>query len=325
MTTSGPSPHFQDPAAEARSGRLQVGRLQRPGPDATRMLLIASSRLVACSAGDQRFDDRLADDIRTLSGRGLDLDVLGEPARVLAAIERNPSFWRMWRYDVLAVVLPGRARRTKADEVVEAVLAEASERSRIVLVDGVAGTDPQTATTRLQVDLDDRSGLEALATAMTAAAGTPARRRPAGFRVPVPDAATTRRLQEVVHIARQAFGTASARITLTGARELLVVAAEGAELGPAPRAGALCDRAARRPGPTVYEDTWDDPEVRDLDTTHGPDGIRFYAGHSLRSAAGEQIGALCVYDPEPRPAEPHDWTLLEDLAMLAEAELSLSA
>jgi GAF domain-containing protein len=53
----------------------------------------------------------------------------------------------------------------------------------------------------------------------------------------------------------------------------------------------------------------------------GEPRFRFYAGHAVR-AGGYRVGALCVIDHRPRELRPEDVRALEDLAALAEQELT---
>jgi GAF domain-containing protein len=62
------------------------------------------------------------------------------------------------------------------------------------------------------------------------------------------------------------------------------------------------------------------------DTTAASEvGVRFYAGYPVESPSGEQIGALCIFDPKPRERADFDETMLRQLALLIEAELEVDA
>jgi len=51
--------------------------------------------------------------------------------------------------------------------------------------------------------------------------------------------------------------------------------------------------------------------------------MRFYAGHPLRTAAGHNIGALCILDSRVRPFSVEEQQGLQQLAQLASRLLSL--
>ena len=52
--------------------------------------------------------------------------------------------------------------------------------------------------------------------------------------------------------------------------------------------------------------------------------IRFYAGHPLEAPGGERIGALCIFDSQPRQFSETEARALRDLAEWVQHELSLS-
>ncbi len=57
----------------------------------------------------------------------------------------------------------------------------------------------------------------------------------------------------------------------------------------------------------------------------GRPSVRFYAGHPLRSAAGERIGTLSILDTRPRRLPSQQLARLEDLAMWTQEELGRAA
>jgi hypothetical protein len=62
------------------------------------------------------------------------------------------------------------------------------------------------------------------------------------------------------------------------------------------------------------------------DTSAADDvGVRFYAGYPVESSSGEQIGALCIFDEQPRVLDEFDGTMLRQLALLIQAELNVEA
>lgn len=75
----------------------------------------------------------------------------------------------------------------------------------------------------------------------------------------------------------------------------------------------------------VFKDTWDDSQLDGNSIMHGATPLRFYAGHPIESVDGYRIGTLCIYDRAPHEAEEFDFTLLRDLALIAEGEVLDSA
>ena len=49
--------------------------------------------------------------------------------------------------------------------------------------------------------------------------------------------------------------------------------------------------------------------------------VRFYAGYPVTAPGGEPIGALCVFDSQPRAAHDVDFAVLRHLARLVSDEL----
>jgi PAS domain S-box-containing protein len=94
--------------------------------------------------------------------------------------------------------------------------------------------------------------------------------------------------------------------------------------GPALLTGALSAIVVRQGAPLSLPDARDDERVADLPAvTSGQ--VRAYLGSPLVAASGHVVGALTVYDPEPRNWTPDESELLLQLAASVVAELELSA
>jgi GAF domain-containing protein len=91
-----------------------------------------------------------------------------------------------------------------------------------------------------------------------------------------------------------------------------------------PRAGSFCDTTIRLRGGMVVPDALDDERFRDYPLVAGDPAFRYYAGFPIESPSGERIGALCVFDPEPREADEADLTRLRDLALMVQRRLRTS-
>ena len=68
--------------------------------------------------------------------------------------------------------------------------------------------------------------------------------------------------------------------------------------------------------------TTEDSRFGDNPAFHNELNLRFHAGVPLRGPRGHNVGALCVYDPRPRQFQPEEETILRDLAVLIEREIS---
>ena len=71
-------------------------------------------------------------------------------------------------------------------------------------------------------------------------------------------------------------------------------------------------------------DAQTDSRVATSPQVTGDPKIRFYAGFPVESPTGARIGALCVFDPEPRDEADVDPAMLQQLAHLIQAELRVS-
>lgn len=72
----------------------------------------------------------------------------------------------------------------------------------------------------------------------------------------------------------------------------------------------------------VVADTALDPRFADNPHVVGDPGVRFYAGHVVRSPDGFPLGTLCALDDRPRALTAQQEAVLADLAALAEEEVA---
>ena len=96
----------------AKRGRLTVTRLHRSGADPHRVLLLGS-RAMLSPAGHAQADAlgaRITDRVWLRTRRGVDLDMVWELRPIVQAMRGTLAAWRLWRYDAVVVLAPGRAR-----------------------------------------------------------------------------------------------------------------------------------------------------------------------------------------------------------------------
>lgn len=127
-------------------------------------------------------------------------------------------------------------------------------------------------------------------------------------------------LDLIVRRARLMMEARSAAFTLIDDHRQWNKAVSGAELGEIPLEQSFCRITVDQARPFVVGDAWADEAGPG---TTSP--IRFYAGYPVEAPDGTRIGALCVFDPEPREASTVDVTLLRDLALAIQRELVLRA
>lgn len=128
------------------------------------------------------------------------------------------------------------------------------------------------------------------------------------------------RFDRITRTLAQLLDAPMAMFTLIDADRQWAKSCVGLPGGVAPRDEAFCARTILGPDALVVPDLIEDP---DFAWTQGvlETGLRFYAGHPVRSPTGERVGAICVMDYRPRTLEPRQIDQLRDLAGWAEAEL----
>lgn len=129
------------------------------------------------------------------------------------------------------------------------------------------------------------------------------------------------RFDRVVRTAREVFRTSSAAFTVLHGDRQWYKAKVGVDADELPRDRSLCEIAIRQGRPLVVGDAWADERFAGNPYLRAGDGVRFYAGYPLRTPDGHLIGALCVFDPDPRDAADVDLSILRDLAVMIESEL----
>ena len=133
------------------------------------------------------------------------------------------------------------------------------------------------------------------------------------------------RFTRIVALAQRSFGTRWAAFTVSDHDRQWNKANVGPFPQEVPRSDTFSDMTIRDPGPLVVADAVIDPRFRDNPLVVGEPHIRFYAGFPVESPSGERIGALCVFDPMPRPAGEIDLVLLRELALAVQSELRRGA
>ena len=128
-------------------------------------------------------------------------------------------------------------------------------------------------------------------------------------------------LERVVLLARNTFAVPFAQVNLLDHGRIRTLAFVGATGDGAEE--PICTIAVRGSGPTVIADTWQDHRLDANPHVHGPHPVRFYAAHPIESVDGYRIGTLCVFDLVPHDERDVDPAVLRDLALLAEAEISV--
>lgn len=132
----------------------------------------------------------------------------------------------------------------------------------------------------------------------------------------VMDSAREKRFDEIVERARILLAASGAAFSVVGEDRIWNKSIAGVHASELPLRGAMCAETIKGSGPLIVPDVWSD----DRFVTHP--AVRFYAGYPIEAPGGMRIGALCVVDPKPRPADSVDLVLLRELALAVQRELA---
>lgn len=153
------------------------------------------------------------------------------------------------------------------------------------------------------------------------AATREAMRQHAVDRLGILDTAPEERYDRIADLARIMFGTRSAAVTVIDRDRQWHKARVSLDPDEVPRSSSFCTVTIQGSEPMVVADAMLDERFRESPLVVGEPHIRFYAGFPIESPSGERIGALCVFDPEPRPGGEVDLVLLRELALMVQREL----
>lgn len=129
------------------------------------------------------------------------------------------------------------------------------------------------------------------------------------------------RFDRLTRMARRLFNVPIATVTLVDSDRQWFKSHVGPVLRQTPRDISFCGHAILSDGMMTVPDASQDERFYDNPLVTGDPSIRFYAGCPLK--VGEHnLGTLCVIDDKPREFGDEERQLLQDLAQMAEQELS---
>ncbi len=134
-------------------------------------------------------------------------------------------------------------------------------------------------------------------------------------------------LDRLAELAARLLGTSGSQVSLLVDLQLVAAGTGGAAVGTTgPLAESLCTvTAGLPPGQAlVVSDARTDPRVQHLPPVQAGN-IGSYLGTVLTDGSGFPVGALCVFDEEPRPWAPSEIATLRQLAGSVMTELELSS
>lgn len=150
------------------------------------------------------------------------------------------------------------------------------------------------------------------------------RRQRAVDALPVVEGERSPTLDRITRLARSVLGVSSAAITVLDHDRAWFPSCAGGDLGVVPRSETFCDHTTSVDDTVVVPDAPDDRLFDHLAAVRTGQ-VAFYAGQPLHDAAGNVVGTLCVFDPEPRELAGEQLTTFLDLAAWAEHELVASS
>ena len=143
----------------------------------------------------------------------------------------------------------------------------------------------------------------------------------------VPGRAGNPALDRLADLAARLLGSSSAQVSLLADVQHVAAGAglaDGAVGSTGPLGDSLCTVTLRSGAPLVVGDATTDERVSTLPpVTSG--NVGSYLGVPLLTDDGNAVGALCVFDPQPRTWSENDVALLEHLAGPVAGGLSLAA
>ncbi len=131
-------------------------------------------------------------------------------------------------------------------------------------------------------------------------------------------------LLRCARLAAQAFDARYAAVTLVDQSVHRFVTVHGVDLDSVPRDQFFCAHTILSDEVLTIPDASSDIRFARLPLVSGSMGIRFYAGAPVTTGDGQRIGALCVFDTNPRRGfTAADEDSLRDLAELASRALGI--
>ncbi|MFN3168555.1 MAG: PP2C family protein-serine/threonine phosphatase [Phycisphaeraceae bacterium] len=139
------------------------------------------------------------------------------------------------------------------------------------------------------------------------------------------DTPSEQRFDRIVNLTKAVLNAPIAYIALIDSDRQWFKAKAGMcnALSETPRDQSFCGHAILQDTPLIVEDALKDPRFFDNPMVIGEPGVRFYAGHPLKTEAGHNIATLCVVDTEPRSFSSDEMDKFHRLAELAEQELNM--
>jgi len=137
------------------------------------------------------------------------------------------------------------------------------------------------------------------------------------------DSAPEKEFDEIVALVRSIFNTPYASINLIDVDREWHKASAGKPAGQIERKDAFCNQTIQGATTMVVNDALDDARFAQNRYVTGAPGVRSYLGTPLTSPDGYNIGALCVFDTQPRSFSAADEAVIQNFAKVVMSQLEL--
>jgi diguanylate cyclase (GGDEF)-like protein len=131
------------------------------------------------------------------------------------------------------------------------------------------------------------------------------------------------RFDRLTRLASRIFNVPIALVSLVDSERQWFKSNQGlGRVTEGPRTESFCAHAILNDELLEVTDALTDPRFSDHPAVTGDLGLRYYAGRPLKSADGMRLGTLCLVDTEPRKLSEDEKASLDDLAHMAEQEIT---
>jgi len=136
------------------------------------------------------------------------------------------------------------------------------------------------------------------------------------------DTPSEERFDRLTRIARILFDVPVALVSLIDAERQWIKSEQGLGVRETSRETSFCAHAILSDQVMLVPDAALDERFHDNPLVTGEPYVRFYVGRPLKVAGRSKVGTLCLMDSRPREFSEREILLLEDLAIMAEQELT---
>lgn len=142
-------------------------------------------------------------------------------------------------------------------------------------------------------------------------------------RYEVLDRASEKEFEQIVTLVRTLFKVPYVAINLIDTDRQFMQTAAGMQPMNCPRGDTFCDQTIRGRRALAVEDATQDPRFASNPYVYSEAHIRSYLGVPLTSPDGYNIGALCVFDTEPRSFSAGDIDVLSNFSKIVMSQFEL--